>query len=120
LAAFGEALRHEAAPLGVRVLVAYPPGTATAMTRGMAGAAQFPGYRLASAEQVGERIVAALLAGRQEWRGGAGERALALAYRLTPALVRLAFRSQRARFRRMMTAPEGKGEKGTDASLRSE
>jgi short-subunit dehydrogenase len=105
LAAFGEALRHEVAPLGVQILVAYPPGTATAMTRGMARAAGFPGHRLADPDQIGERIVAALLAGRQEWRGGTGERMLALAYRLAPALVRAALRSQHGRFRRMMSAP---------------
>lgn len=106
LAAFGEALRYEVAPQGIQVLVAHPPSTATAMTRGMARAAGFPGYRLASAEQVGERIVAALVARQHEWRGGAGERALVLAHRLAPTLVRLALRSQRARFRRMMTTPQ--------------
>lgn len=104
LAAFGEALRHDVAPHGVRVLVAYPPSTATDMTRGMARAAGFPRYRLASAEAIGERIVGALVAGRDDWRGGAGERALVLAQRVAPSLVRRALRGQRARFRRMTAA----------------
>lgn len=115
LATFGEALRHEVAPLGVRVLVAYPPGTATAMTRGMARAAGLPGYRLASAEHVGERIVRALVAGRREWRGGSSERTLTLAYRFAPALIGLILRHQRPRFRRMMSAPgEDEGETLSD------
>jgi len=105
IAAFGEALRHEIGPRGVRVLLAYPPATATAMTRGMAHAAGVPGYRLADPDAVGEAIVVALLAGRRTWRGGAGDRALALAHRLAPAFTRPLLRSQRARFRRMMTAP---------------
>jgi hypothetical protein len=77
------------------------------MTRGMARAAGLRYYPLASPDAVGERIVAALLAGRRTWRGSAGDRALALAYRLAPAFVRPIVRSQRARFRRMMTARTG-------------
>lgn len=103
IAAFGEALRHEVGPRGVRVLVAYPPGTATAMTRGMARAADFPRFPLAAPEAVGEAIVAALVAGRREWRGGAGDRALTLAHRFAPHLTRPLIRANRARLRRMFS-----------------
>ena len=78
VAAFGEALRHEVGPQGVRVLVAYPPATATAMTHGMARATGFPGHHLADPDAVGEAIVAALVAGRRSWHGSVGDRALAL------------------------------------------
>ncbi len=105
IVAFGEALRHEIGPRGVRVLVAYPPATATAMTRGMARAAGLRAYSLADPHVVGEAIVAALLAGRRTWHGSAGDSALTLAHRLAPAIIRPLLRSQRARFRRMMTAP---------------
>jgi short-subunit dehydrogenase len=115
VAAFGEALRHEIGPRGVRVLVAYPPATATAMTRGMARAAGLRSYPLADPDAVGEAIVAALLAGRRSWHGSLGDRALALAHRLAPALVRPLLRSQRARFRRMMSTPAAPdGEQGHD------
>jgi len=105
LRAFGEALRYELDPQGVRLLVAYPPATDTAMIRGMARAAGAPSFRLAAPELVGERIVAALVAGRRELLIGAGDRALALAYRLAPRLVQAVLRTQRRRFALMMAAP---------------
>jgi short-subunit dehydrogenase len=105
IAAGATALRHEVRAWGGGVTVAYPPGTATAMTRGMARAAGLRRYPLADPEQVGERVVAAFLAGRREWRGGTGDRALALAYRLAPGLVGRALGTQRARLRRMLLAP---------------
>ena len=87
------------------MLTAYPPGTDTALVRGMAQAAELAAYRLADPEQVGEKIVAALAARRSELNLlGAGERSLALAYRQTPWLVRALFRRQRPRFARMMAA----------------
>jgi short-subunit dehydrogenase len=104
LSAFGAALRYELEPLGVRLLVAYPPSADTAMVRGMADAAGMPGYHLAPPALVGERIVAALAAGRRELLWGAGERTLVLAYRLAPWLIRLILRTQRRRFARMMSA----------------
>ncbi len=100
------ALRYEARAWGGQVMVAYPPNTATALTRGMARAAGLRRYPLADPDLVGERIVAAYLAGRREWRGGRGDRALALAHRLAPGLVGRALYAQRARVRRMMLAPE--------------
>jgi len=71
----------------------------------MARAAGLRRYPLADPLAVGERIVAAYCAGRREWRGGAGDRALALAYRLAPGIVGRALGTQRARLRRMMLAP---------------
>lgn len=106
IVALGEALRHEVGPRGVRVLVARPPATATAMTRGMGRAAGFPGYPLASPDTVGEAIVAALLVGRREWHGRAVDRAMALAHRLAPRLTRPLIRANRARLRRIFTAPD--------------
>ena len=100
---FAASLRYELEPLGVRVLTAYPPATATAMTEGMAQAAAFP-QRLASPEQVGEKIVAALVAGRREAHWRSGELLAARLYQLAPWLVRRAFASQRRRFERALAA----------------
>ncbi len=105
LAAGAAALRYEVRAWGGRVMVAYPPNTATAMTRDMACAAGFRRYPHADPDVIGERIVAAFCTGRREWRGGRGDRALALAYRLAPGLIERVLRAQRARVRRMMLAP---------------
>jgi short-subunit dehydrogenase len=104
LHAFGEALRYEVEPQGVRLLVVYPPGTDTAMVRGMAAAAGVGNYPLVSPGVTGERIVRALYAGRPTLAFGAQERALIWAYRLAPGLVRALFRSQRELISRMMAA----------------
>jgi short-subunit dehydrogenase len=100
--AFGEALRFELQPLGVRLMLVYPPGTDTAMVRGLADAAGVRGYPLASAERVGERIVRSMARGREEVHMGVEDRLLMLIYRISPRLVRALYRSQRARFERMM------------------
>lgn len=112
--AFGESLRYELGPLGVRLLVAYPPPTDTAMTRGMARAGGVPFFPRSRPEDVGERIVRTLWRGRrgaraQELHFPSGERALHLLYRLAPGLVRLLLATQRERFARIMLAP-GEGE----------
>lgn len=106
LRGFGAALRYELEPLGVRLLVAYPPSTETAMTSGMLSAAGLPlGFPLArfrSPEAVGEEIVAALVRGRHELVWNGGERLAAQLYAFAPWLVNTVFRSQRERFRRVM------------------
>ncbi|MDQ5825809.1 MAG: SDR family NAD(P)-dependent oxidoreductase, partial [Chloroflexota bacterium] len=102
LSAFGEALRYELRPLGVRLLLVYPPGTDTDMVRGMAQAAGVSGFPLASAERVGESIVTSLAKGRQEVSMGLEARLMPLLYRISPRLVRTLYRSQRAIFERMM------------------
>ncbi|MEA2575732.1 MAG: hypothetical protein QOH93_3030 [Chloroflexia bacterium] len=102
VSAFGEALRYELAPLGVRLLLVYPPGTDTDMVRGMARAAGVSNFPLAQSEGVGERIVTSLVKGRQEVRMGAEARLLPLLYRISPRLVRALYRSQRALFEGMM------------------
>lgn len=102
LRAFGEAVRYELESLGVRLLLAYPPGTNTAMVRGMAKAAGQQGYPLHDPELVGERIVTALAAGRREVHWLGGERALILLRHLAPGVVRMVLRTQRRRFERMM------------------
>ncbi len=114
IAAFGESLRHEVGPQGVRVLIAYPPNTATAMTQGMAQAAGFPRYRLADPDSVGAAIVTALLSGQRNWHGSSSERALTLAHQLAPRLTRPLVRSQRGRIRRMMTAPKDRTPQGEE------
>jgi short-subunit dehydrogenase len=94
---WAEALRHELEPRGVRVLVAYPPLTATAM---LAGRLPEPTrwLRLARPETVGEQIVTAALAGKREWFGSAADRWLSRAYRFAPGLMRWLLRGQRRRF----------------------
>lgn len=62
LGAFGETLRYELEPLGVHLLIAYPPAVKTEMTAGMAEAAGMPIYPMMAPEKAGEHIVAALLA----------------------------------------------------------
>lgn len=101
LRAAAESLRYELAPQGVQVLLVYPPMTATALTRGMAAAAGWPGWPLAHPAVVGERIVRALEAGRTIMPPAPLDRLLAWAYLLAPWLVHALLRSQRARFRRM-------------------
>jgi len=91
LHSFGTALRHELKPMGVHLLIAYPPTTATPMTAAMwARARQQPGGRFfqpARPEAVGERIVQALIAGKTECHWGGGEALLRLAYRIAPRWV---------------------------------
>ena len=101
LRAAAASLRYELAPQGVQVLLVYPPMTATALTRGMAKAAGWPGFPLAQPAAVGERIVRALAAGRTHVPPAPIDRLLAWAYLLAPWLVRAVLGSQRARFRRM-------------------
>ncbi|MEO8287535.1 MAG: SDR family NAD(P)-dependent oxidoreductase [Chloroflexota bacterium] len=102
--ALGESLRYELEPLGVRLLVVYPPATDTAMIAGMAEAAGLPPFRQAKPAKVGEQVVRALLKGRKELLCSSGDRAMAAAYTVAPGVVRAAFRSQRALFARMMRA----------------
>ncbi|HEU5011230.1 MAG TPA: SDR family NAD(P)-dependent oxidoreductase [Roseiflexaceae bacterium] len=106
---FGTALRYELEPLGVHLLLAYPPMTDTAMVQGMAEAVGLPRSRFArlhAPDAVGERIVAALLARKPEvvWRGG--ELFAARLYHWVPAPMRTILRLERQRFARMMTAPD--------------
>jgi short-subunit dehydrogenase len=102
LGAFAESLRYELEPLGVRLLLVYPPNTATAMTRGLAEAAGFGRFPLADPNSVGERIVAALYSQQQELSWASAEWALSGLYRLAPRLVRALFRTQSNRFERSM------------------
>lgn len=100
--AFAESLRYEVEPEGVHVLLAYPPSTDTAMTRGMDTGSGLPRFPKRKPEVVGEQIVRALVSGRREIVFG-GDRALFLLYRVVPWLVRAVFRGQRGRFERMMS-----------------
>lgn len=97
LRAFGEALRYEAAAFGVHVLLVYPPGTATDLVRPLAR----PGRRspaLADPNAAGERIIAALEAGRTAQVWGMGERLLLGLNRLAPGLARRILFMARTRF----------------------
>jgi len=109
LRAAAESLRYELAPQGVRLLVVYPPMTATAMTRGMAAAAGLPRFPLAHPAAVGERIVRALESGRTTLPPTPGDRLLAWAYTLAPWLVRAVLQSQRTRFRQMFAENQVEG-----------
>ncbi len=111
LRAAAESLRYELAPQGVQLLVAYPPTTATALTRGMAAAAGRPGWPLAQPAVVGERIVRALEAGRPTLPPTAADLLPAWAYVLAPWLVRAVLRSRRAQFRQMFSEKRVGGNK---------
>ena len=104
LRGFAEALRYEAEPAGVQILMAYPPGVRTAMTAGMAAASGVPGFHLDAPEAAGERIVQALYKGQREVAWGVGEQALRRLFALAPGLVRRGLHTQRHRWQRMMSA----------------
>jgi short-subunit dehydrogenase len=98
LSAFATSLRYELEPAGARVLLAFPPGTATAMTAPVAARSPFarpPFYQLLEPTAVGERIVVALERGQREvfWPGG--ETALARLYHRLPSLIGPLLRAQR-------------------------
>ena len=117
---FAQAIRYELEPVGVRVLAAYPPGTATELLNDAATALtqrrrdaelrrenssyssltrriSVLAYRLEDPERTGERIVAALVAGRRTLVWG-GERWLIGLHRVAPWLVEGALMRLRRRF----------------------
>lgn len=95
---FAQAIRYEMEPAGVRVLFAAPPGTATAMLeQTRAALPRTPFYRLEDPERAGERIVAALVAGRKTLLWG-GERWLIGLHRLAPQWVERVLMRVRSRF----------------------
>lgn len=96
-----ESLRYELEPEGIHVLLAYPPPTDTAMTRGMGSAAGLSRFPRRNPDIVGEQIVRAIISGRKELMFGM-DRSIGLLYHLVPGLVRAIFRSQRHRFAGMM------------------
>ena len=102
---FGAALRHELTPLGIHLLIAYPPATATAMTAAMAARTRAGTGRqptLAAPEQIGETIVRVLAAGKREAVWWGGEQLLRVCYRLAPGLVERLLFAQRKRFQTMV------------------
>lgn len=101
--ALAESLRYELQPAGVHLLVAYPPATDTAMTRGMSEAAGMPAFLQAHPARVGERIAQAILTHKQEIYFGGPDRLLSAAYRLSPKLVRALLQTQHPRFAKMMS-----------------
>lgn len=103
LRGFVEALRYEAEPSGVQIMMAYPPAVRTAMTAGMAAAAGASGYRLLAPEAAGEHIVRALFRGQGEVAWGLAEQTLRRLFTLAPGLVRRGLTSQRWRWQRMMS-----------------
>jgi short-subunit dehydrogenase len=102
LRALGESLRYELAAQGVHLLMACPPATDTAMTRGMAQAGGLPSFDAARPSAVGEHIVRALVAHEKELYFGGSDRILMIAYKIAPSLVRAILATQRERFARMM------------------
>lgn len=110
---FGTALRHELTPLGIQLLIAYPPATATAMTASMAARTQASTGRqptLATPEQIGETIVRALALGKREAVWWGGEQLLRVCYRLAPRLVERLLFAQRHRFQALAGADTGVGD----------
>lgn len=104
---FGEALRYELEPRGVRLLLAYPPSTDTDMIRDMRRASGLSRFPLTDPDVVGERIVSALMKGKLEVRMGLENLLLPLLYRVSPGLVRALYRSQRRLFERMASGSNG-------------
>lgn len=96
---FGETLRHELTPLGIHVLTAYPPTTATAMTAPMRArmgkrTEHWPLHQ-ATPEQVGARIVDALATGKWHCSWWSGEHLLRLCYQHAPRFTwRLLYRAR--------------------------
>jgi short-subunit dehydrogenase len=103
LRAAGEVLRFELHPLGVRLLVAYPPFTATPMTERLARTREIP-VRAAEPEVIGRMITRAALAGRSEYYCAWSDWALDKAMRLSPRLVRSALRWRQPQFERLVDA----------------
>lgn len=103
LHAFCTSLRYELAPLGIHLLEAYPPAVATAMTSTMARRAGLWQPRPDTPENAGERIVAALAAGRHEVGWGTGEQWLIRLNRVAPRLLAALLSTQRRRFAHIMT-----------------
>lgn len=113
LRAFVETLQSEP-PFGgrtaPRLVTVYPPATDTDMVRNMASASGVR-VRLADPQIVGEKIAAALAAGRSHLNlMTPAERAFYLAHRAAPGLVRALLRQQSRRFAAMMAAPNAAGE----------
>lgn len=104
LRGFSLALRSELRQRHIRLLTVYPPGTATALTAGMARNAPFH-TPLATPERIGEQVVTALQAGRREVQWGTGERLLTLLHHLLPGLVRPLLARSHAVFERMLREP---------------
>ena len=117
---FGAALRHELTPLGIHLLIAYPPATATAMTAAMAARTRAGTGRqptLAAPEQIGETIVRVLAAGKREAVWWGGEQLLRVCYRLAPGWVERLLFAQRKRFHTMVGTAVNISEGVGDGSL---
>jgi short-subunit dehydrogenase len=91
-------LRPELEASGIGSLLVYPPVTDTAMVRSMAGFDT--SRRIADPEKVGERIVAAIVAGRSSTLNlmTPAERMVAAAYHFAPSLVEAVLRRNAHRF----------------------
>lgn len=96
-----ESLRYELEAIGVRVMLAVPPPTDTAMVQGMDAGAGVRWFPRKDAGWVGEKIVAAYLEGKREVIFGM-DRVVRAIYAVSPSLIRTVFRWQRKRFQQMM------------------
>lgn len=103
---FGETLHHELRPHGVQLLTAYPPATATPMTAAMMArmghrSHRWP-FRPASPDAIGERIIRALAAGKQECAWWSSEHLLRRLYQFAPRLTARLLYTQRRQFAKMV------------------
>ncbi len=103
LQAFGAALRYELEERGVHLLLAFPPATATAMTRALTAPA-WAALSAAAPLRIGEQIVAALGRRESERHWLDYQTPLIWLHRLWPGLVHRLLRSQRAQFAALMNA----------------
>ncbi len=101
MANLADALRYELEPRGIHVMAAYPPDTDTPMLASLREGRAWQGIRLASAEAVGERMIAALEQRRREVRWGIRERLLVALYLTMPRLIQAVLRRQRGQFARI-------------------
>jgi uncharacterized protein len=102
LHAFCTSLRYELTPLHIHLLEAYPPTVATSMTTAMARRAGRWHPQPDTPEAAGERIVAALEAGKREVGWGTGEQWLIRLNRHAPRLLAALLSIQRRRLAELM------------------
>lgn len=109
LSSFGAALRYELSESGVRLLVAFPPSTATAMTSTLS-APRWSKRLLADPLRIGEQIVAALESGKSERHWLDLQAPLIWLYPFMPGLVRRLLHSQLAHFQTLMNGAQPEDE----------
>ncbi|MFN8486923.1 MAG: SDR family oxidoreductase [Caldilineaceae bacterium] len=113
LDAFARSVQYELRRQQIHTLIAYPPATATAMTDGMATAANVRWFSRADPLWVGDKIAAGILARRRIVDLQRGEQILAWLYRLAPGWVMRILQWQAVRFEQMTRLSSDENAPGT-------